>query len=112
MNACSKFCEQLADLVFSGQKNEVIMQQATLMLRSILEEYPEKEQIALDGFRKDLLDKYQNIYHPTVTTAENIDHPESYNAGEKVGLALGKAMNGKMDRMMLKNTLSKILCEE
>ena len=111
-NACHLFVDRLADLVFGGHPKEFVIEKATVMLRAIMEAKPGDPSVVTDGFRAEILDyKQQKDGGPARTAYAQIIFAGSYNVGERVGKAIGQALNGKMDRPTFRTTVRALLCD-
>lgn len=48
-NSCHLFVDELTNLVFSGQKSEVIVERATLMIRRVVESREDNPNVRVDS---------------------------------------------------------------
>ena len=111
MNACHQLCNQLADLAFSSQTTETIVEKATLLLRHSIETIPSNPIMPANGVKPGLLYCSQSAIKSRPLPGARIQRPENFEAGHLVGLALGQAIKKQIDKPTLRRRLGKILCE-
>lgn len=109
-NSCHLFVDELTNLVFSGQKSEVIVERATLMIRRVVESREDNPNVRVDGFRAELLDRHQTQDHERRALGHVI-FADNYKVGETMGKAIGQAINGKIDRTAFRDIARAVFCE-